>query len=79
MPSMIESQYTLTELFNHGSKTEVGINMRVWVKDNKLEDMSHLLIHDLNDFTPGGTLCHYKELPEAEENEIMLTTPLNKL
>ena len=29
--------------------------MRLWVKHNKLEDMSDLLIYDLNDFTPAGT------------------------
>ena len=53
--------------------------MRSWVKDNNLEDMSDLLIYDLNDFTPGGTLCHYKETAEAEENNLMPNTPLKEL
>ena len=41
--------------------------------------MSDLLIYDLNDFTPAGTLCHYKETAEAEETKIMPNTPLKEL
>ena len=41
--------------------------------------MSDLLIYDLNDFTPTGTHCHYKETAEAEETKIMPNTPLMKL
>ena len=56
MPSIINlspiSEHTLTEILNHDNKTEVGIIMRSWVKDNNLQDMNGLLIHDLNDFTP---------------------------
>ena len=53
--------------------------MRSWVKHNNLEDMSDLLIYDLNDFTPGGTLCCYKETAEAEETKLMPNTPLKEL
>ena len=52
--------------------------MRSWVKHNKLEDMTDLLIYDLNDFTPSGTLCHYKEKPESAETIMMPTTPLKQ-
>ena len=45
-------EHTLTEILNHGNKTEMGIIMRSWVKHNNLEDMSDFLIYDLNDFTP---------------------------
>ena len=45
----------------------MGIKIRAWVKHNKLEDMSDLPIYDQNDYTPSGTLCHYKESAEAEE------------
>ena len=83
MPSIINLstrwEHTLTEILNHGIKTEVGIIMRAWVKDNKLEDMSDLLIYDLNDLTSGGILCHYKETAEAEDTKMMLTTPLKEL
>ena len=53
--------------------------MRSWVKHNNLEDTSDLLIYDLNDFTPGGTLCCYKETAEAEETKLMPNTPLKEL
>ena len=53
--------------------------MRSWVKHNMFKDMSDLLIHDLNDFTPEGTLCHYKETAEAEDTKIIPTTPLMEL
>ena len=53
--------------------------MRSWINHNKLEDMSDLLIYDLNDFTPSGTLCHFKEKAESEETIIMPTTPLKEL
>ena len=70
MPSIIHLntrwEHTHTEILNHDNKTEVGIMMRSWVKHNKLEDMSDLSIHDLNEFSPAGTLCHYKETAEAE-------------
>ena len=41
--------------------------------------MTYLLIYDLNDFTPTGTLCNYKEKAEAEETKIMPNTPLKDL
>ena len=79
MPSIINLsplwEHTLTDILNHGNKTEMGIIMRSWVKHNNLEDMSDLLIYDLNDCTPGGTLCHYKETAEAEETKLMPDTP----
>ena len=83
MPSIINLspiwEHTLTEILNHGNKTEMGIIMRSWVKHTNLEDMSDLLTYDLNDFTPGGTLCHYKETAEAEETKLMPNTPLKEL
>ena len=41
--------------------------------------MSDILFYDLNDFTPTGTLCHYKETAEAEDTKIMPNTPLKEL
>ena len=48
-------------------------------KHNKLEDMTDLLIYDLNDITLTGTLCNYKETAEAEETKSMPTAPLKEL
>ena len=83
MPTIINLspilEHTLTEILNHGNKTEVGIIMRSWVKDNNLQDMNDLLIHDLNDFTPTGSLSQYKVSAEAEETKPMPITPLKEL
>ena len=35
--------------------------------------------YDLNDFTPTGTLCNYKETAEAEAIKRMPNTPLREL
>ena len=53
--------------------------MRSWVKDNNLQDMNDLLIHDLNDFTPTGSLSQYKVSAEPEETKPMPITPLKEL
>ena len=83
MPSIINLstiwEHTLAEILNHGNKTEMVIIMRSWVKHNNLEDMSDLLINDLNDFTPGSTFCHYKETAKANETKRMPNTPLKEL
>ena len=83
MPSIINLspvwEHTLTEILNHGNKTEVGIIMRSWVKDNNLQDMNNLLIHDLNDVTPTGSLSQYKESAETEETKPIPITPLKEL
>ena len=31
-------EQTLTEILNHDPKSQMGINMRAWVKDNDMED-----------------------------------------
>ena len=83
MPSIINLspiwEHTLTEILNHGNKSELGIIMRSWVKHNGLQDMNELLIHDLNDFTPRGSLSQYKVSAEAEETKPMPLTPLKEL
>ena len=43
------------------------------VKHNKLEDMTSLLIYDLNDFTPLGALCYYKDKAESQVALMMPT------
>ena len=83
MPTIIHLsniwEHTLNEILNHDNKSEVGTIMRSWVKHNKLEDMTSLLIYDLNNFTPLGTLCYYKEKVESEEAIMMPTPPLKEL
>ena len=61
--------------------TEVGIIIREWVKhrSNKLEDFNSLLTFNVDDFTPTGTLCYYKENADSEMVTILPTTPLKEL
>ena len=60
MPAVIHLcilwEHTLNEILYHDNIAEVGIIVRAWVKRDKLEDITSLLIFDLNDFTPSGTL-----------------------
>ena len=83
MPTLINLspiwEHTLTEILNHGNKTKVGIIMKSWVKDNNLQDMNDLLIHDLNDYTPTGSFSQYKVSKEAEETKPMPIPPLKEL
>ena len=72
-------EHTLTEILNHDTKSEVGIIMRAWLKHNKLEDFNSLLTYDLNDFTPSGILCYFKEKTDSEVALMMCYTPLKEL
>ena len=50
MPAIIHLsdlwEHTLNEILNHDAKSEVGIILRAWVKYNKLEEITSLLIYD---------------------------------
>ena len=48
----------------------MGIIMRVWVKDNNMEDFSTMLSYAADKFAPSGSLCHYKDKDNPE-------TPIN--
>ena len=61
--------HTLTTIFNHGSKAEVGIILRSWAKHNKLEDFTSML--EFEDFQPEGSLSTYKKKPDSKEEMMM--------
>ena len=48
-------EHTLTEILNYDSKTQMGIIMRAWVKDNNMEDFSTMLSYTADKFTPTGS------------------------
>ena len=79
MPSIIHLstvwEHILTEILNHDNKTEVGVFMRAWVRHKKLEDMTDLLIYDLNDFTPTGTLCNIKKQLKQKRQKLCQIHP----
>ena len=65
MPAIIHLndtwEHTLSEILNHDPRNEVGIMIRALVKHNKLEDFNSLLTFNVDDFTPSGTLCYFKD------------------
>ena len=38
-------EHIQTEILNHDPKTQMGIIMRVWVKDNDMEDLRTILVY----------------------------------
>ena len=83
MPAIIHLsdiwEHTLTEILNHDPKAEVGIIISAWVKHNKLEDFNSLLALNVDDFTPCGILCYFKDKADSEAVMMMPTTPLKEL
>ena len=75
MPDLIDFwEPTITKILKHGLKSELGIMIREWVIFNKLEDFHSLLNYTVDDFTPSGNLCYYKDNGEA-----LHQTPLQEL
>ena len=70
MPSIIHLnptwEHTLTEILNYDPKTQMGIIMRTWVKDNDMTDFISMLTYTADKFTPTSSLCYYKEKVDAE-------------
>ena len=64
-------------MFGHGSKSETGIVLRLWVKHYELEEFSQLLSCDIEEFTSHGALSSYMEKPNCEKP--MLSTPLRQM
>ena len=54
----------------------MGTLMRAWVKHNKLEDLDSLLTYNVDDFTPSGNLCYYKDKADSEAVIMLPNTPL---
>ena len=83
MPAIIHLsdiwEYTLVGILNDYPKSELGIMIIAWVKHNKLEDFNSLLNFNVDDFTPSGMLCYYKENSDSEVVTILPTTPLQEL
>ena len=84
MPAIIHLnptwEHTLTDIMNHAPKTQMGIIMRAWVKDNNMTDFISMLTYTAADkFTPTGFLCYYKEKVDAETPAMMLTYLLQEL
>ena len=58
--------HTFTDIVNHDPKTQMGIIMRAWVKDNNMTDFTSMLTYTADKFTPTGFLCYYQEKVDSE-------------
>ena len=54
-------EHTLTDILSHDPKTQMGIIVRAWVKDNDITDFTSMSTYTADKFTPTGSLCYYKE------------------
>ena len=62
------------KIFKHDLKPELGLMIRKMVKCNKLDNFNSLLNYSIDDFTPSGNLCYFKE-----NGEILHQAPLQEL
>ena len=67
-------EHTITKIFKHDLKSELGIMIREWVMLNKLENFNSLWNYTIDDFTPSGNLCYFKD-----NGEILHKKPLQEL
>ena len=72
-------EHTLTDILNHDPKTQMGIRMREWVKDNDMTDFTSMLTYTAHKFTPTGSLCYYKEKLDSESPTMTPTKLLQEL
>ena len=79
MPSILHVnhtwEHTPAEILNHHPKSQFGIIMGSWVKDNDMEDFKTMLAYTADKFTPTGTLCHYKDKADPEKLIMMPARP----
>ena len=75
MPETIHLwEHTITKIFKHDPKSELGLMVKEIVVYNKLESFNSLLNYTIDDFSPSGNLCYFKE-----NGEILHQTPLQEL
>ena len=82
MPAIIHLsdiwQFTISKTLNHHTNSELGIMIRDWVTSNKLEDFNSLLNFNVDDFTPFGILCYFKDNGDSVV-KLLHHTPLKEL
>ena len=73
-------EHTITKIFKHDAKSEIGIMIRQWVIRNKLEDFNSLLNYIDEDLIPHRhyNLSFYNENGDSVV-KMMSPTPLQEL
>ena len=72
-------EHTLAEILNHDPKSQMGIIMRAWVKDNDMETSTQCWPTPLISSLHLVLFCHYKEKADLEKLIMTPTTPLQEL
>ena len=54
-------EHTIAKVFQHDSKSELGLMLKQWITFNKLENFNSILNYPIDDFTPSGNLCYMNE------------------
>ena len=67
-------EHTITKIFKHDSKSELGLMIKQWIIFNKLENFNSILNYPIDDFTPSGNLCYMNE-----HGDILPYTPMKKI
>ena len=67
-------EHTITKVFKHDSKSELGLMLKQWIIFNKLENFNSILNYPIDDFTPSGNLCYMNK-----HGDILPYTPMKKI
>ena len=67
-------ELTITKVFKHDSKCELGLMLKQWIIFNKSENLNSILNYTIDDFTPSGNLSYLNE-----HGQILHQTPMKEL
>ena len=67
-------EHTIAKVFEHDSKSQLGLMLKQWIIFNKLENFNSILNYPIDDFTPSGDLCYMNE-----HGDILPYTPMKKI
>ena len=67
-------EHTITKVFKHDSKSQLGLMLKQWINFNKLENFNSILNYPIDDFTPSGNLSYMNQY-----GGILYHTPLREV
>ena len=67
-------EHTITKVFKHDSKSQLGLMLKQWIIFNKLENFNSILNYTIDDFTLSGNLSYMNQ-----HGEILHHTPLREV
>ena len=67
-------EHTITKVFKHDSKSQLGLMLKQWINFNKLENFNAILNYPIDDFTPSGNLSYMNQ-----HGDILHHTPLREV